>query len=693
MRIIALDCETTGLDTTKDEPIQIWFIEYDKNFSVIQEFQSYIKPKKNISELKNIVSFITGLNLKDLETAPSIEELIPTLQKIFTPGTLIIGHNIWFDLAMLKKYVTIENIIPIDTHPLSQAIFHHIPSYSLETLLQHCPPDFKENNQYLLDSSATAHDALYDSKLSTVIFKFFLEKTQKLADKYPTLSSILHDSNRAISQLLSTQRSDNQLSLPPLSKTSTSATTPILEPTKLSELPSTTQLYTEPTKLKNFFKNILATKEKYIIAVSNKFKLDIIKNSFHSRWEKNLGFFRDEAHFDEEMVTRFVNKKDKTQEEILFCIKYFSLYDKGRAVLDLNTPSDHQIFFALKNPKKNQQPNIILCTHSSLYFELENGNIPTDHTIIFADSDRRYKSYNFYLNQKYDFYYLIQTIENILYKQKLKKSPTAHLEKFLSFVQILTGTIFIELTALSKNQNNDIFSVPSIAENHDFYKTNKLFTHIQTHLKNSKTEISAEDFLLIKKNLTHLESIVNDEVFIEKKLYNQTGMYFLLQKNNQFTNFWDFLNIFEDQKIYFVSHHEKKETWIEKLVEQENKSPIERQPNITVLSSQWSIISTISWDSLFILANSKQIAQGIFDELFKKNLHKEYTIIVENITGSAGKCIAMCKQSSKKIVIWGYDFILNSFSHQIKFDKYLILTTINAFQKLVLDDIIAYGSQ
>ncbi len=693
MRIIALDCETTGLDTTKDEPIQIGFIEYDENFSIIQEFQSYIKPKKNISELKNIVSFITGLNLKDLETAPSIEELIPTLQKIFIPGTLIIWHNIAFDLAMLKKYVSIEGIFSIDTHPLSQAIFHHIPSYSLETLLQHCPPDFKEKNTYLLDGSASAHDALYDSKLATVILKFFLEKTQKLAEKYELLSSILHDSKRPIIRLLKTQHSDSELSLPTLSKTNNSATIPLLDQTKNLPLPSATQLYSEPTKLKNFFKNLLATKEKYIIAVSNKFKLDIIKNAFHGRWEKNLWFFRDDTSFDEDMVARFIAKKEKTPEEILFCIKYFSLYDKGRSVLDLNTPSDHQIFFALKNTKKNQQPNIILWTHSSLYFEQESWNLPTDHTIIFADSDRRYKSYNFYLNQKYDFYYLIQLIENILYKQKLKNLITENIEKLLSFSQILTGTIFIEIAAISKNQSNDFFSVHSISENHDFHKTNKLFWHIQTYLKNCKSEITPEDFLLIKKNLGHLESIVNDEVFIEKKLYNQTGMYFLLQKNNQFTNFWDFLHIFKNQKIFFVSHHEKKELWVEKLVEWPNQTTVNRQPNITVLSSQSSILSTITGDSLFILANSKQIAQWIFDELFKKNLHKEYTIIVENITGSAGKCIAMCKQSPKKIVIWGYDFILNSFSHQIKFDKYLILTTINAFQKLVLDDVIAYGSQ
>lgn len=64
-RYIGLDFETTGLDSTKDEPIQIGIVEMDVKGKVINEFVSYLKPQKDLNELKTIVGFITGLALEN----------------------------------------------------------------------------------------------------------------------------------------------------------------------------------------------------------------------------------------------------------------------------------------------------------------------------------------------------------------------------------------------------------------------------------------------------------------------------------------------------------------------------------------------------------------------------------------------------------------------------------------------------
>ncbi len=74
-RYIGLDFETTGLDPTKDEPIQIGIIELDSEGKIIGHYQSLIKPGKKTDELKHIVGFITGLSISDLETAPTREEV------------------------------------------------------------------------------------------------------------------------------------------------------------------------------------------------------------------------------------------------------------------------------------------------------------------------------------------------------------------------------------------------------------------------------------------------------------------------------------------------------------------------------------------------------------------------------------------------------------------------------------------
>ena len=56
---LAFDFETTGLDTTKDEAIQIGIVQFDHEFNVVDTYSSLIKPDKDIKELKSIVSHLT----------------------------------------------------------------------------------------------------------------------------------------------------------------------------------------------------------------------------------------------------------------------------------------------------------------------------------------------------------------------------------------------------------------------------------------------------------------------------------------------------------------------------------------------------------------------------------------------------------------------------------------------------------
>jgi DNA polymerase III epsilon subunit-like protein len=82
-RYIGLDFETTGLDVSKDEPIQIGIIELDAMGNIIGEYQSLIKPDKKTDELKHIVGFITGLSISELENAPTREDVLPQIEKFF----------------------------------------------------------------------------------------------------------------------------------------------------------------------------------------------------------------------------------------------------------------------------------------------------------------------------------------------------------------------------------------------------------------------------------------------------------------------------------------------------------------------------------------------------------------------------------------------------------------------------------
>lgn len=89
-RYIGLDFETTGLDITKDEPIQIGIIEIDPTGRIIDTYQSLIQPTTQRDELKHIVGFITGLSLSDLENAPTREQVEQEIVHFFGDNTIII---------------------------------------------------------------------------------------------------------------------------------------------------------------------------------------------------------------------------------------------------------------------------------------------------------------------------------------------------------------------------------------------------------------------------------------------------------------------------------------------------------------------------------------------------------------------------------------------------------------------------
>lgn len=83
--LIALDFETTGLDSNHDEPIQIGMLCMTDNFVYVDHYISLIKPSKSKEELKQTVSLLTGLSSHDFFTAPEQDAVFTeVVQKIKT---------------------------------------------------------------------------------------------------------------------------------------------------------------------------------------------------------------------------------------------------------------------------------------------------------------------------------------------------------------------------------------------------------------------------------------------------------------------------------------------------------------------------------------------------------------------------------------------------------------------------------
>jgi len=95
---VALDLETTGLDTANDDIIEVGAVKY-RGTERLDEFQSLVNPLRPVSEF---IQFLTGISPTELAKAPPFSAVADDLQR-FLGDCPIVGHNIGFDAAFLNR--------------------------------------------------------------------------------------------------------------------------------------------------------------------------------------------------------------------------------------------------------------------------------------------------------------------------------------------------------------------------------------------------------------------------------------------------------------------------------------------------------------------------------------------------------------------------------------------------------------
>lgn len=185
-RYISLDFETTGLNTQKDDPIQIGFVIFDATGTLHASYSSLIKPNKPIQELKEIVQYVTGFDMRSLHHAPTHTEVFAQVREYLTHDLVMVGHNVSFDLALLQRFV--PNRCPksiIDTFDCARQLLHFQQSYALDAIIH---LDQQQQIGIFTTIQGKAHDALYDATASMQLFLRWHSQVKKIANKYPILS-------------------------------------------------------------------------------------------------------------------------------------------------------------------------------------------------------------------------------------------------------------------------------------------------------------------------------------------------------------------------------------------------------------------------------------------------------------------------------------------------------------------------
>ena len=720
LRFVALDFETTGLDIHNDVPIQIWLLEFDSHWNIVAWFQSLIYPEKTVKELKSIVGFITWLSVEKLQNAPHCNDLLAQLEPFFWENTVIVWHNIWFDLEFLKKFFpSLKWKSSIDTFRLSQALLHYVPSYALEVLIEllNEKSEFQEimkKVQPYLSEDENFHDAYYDSKLTIALFEYLVKKLDWIISNYPILKTIISQSEWSFADIFSKEESKvvYPIVLPGLKK---------IVPSNVQmvswdyDIPISDEMLGKKYLVNNIpLKSLLSSlskNKKVIFSFSNKSKLDIAKNLLSDLWIKNLWFVKEEQTLNSERLQDFVNKWRFTENELYFLVKYFSHANQGLWILDLNTKWDYEIYTALKEQRDVVNYPIILATHGGLFSLLEQQEKYEWYRVIFFDAEWWYKSYNSYQSRSYDLNYTLNYLDMLSYKfwleYELKGDETIKehwkvFEEFKQFFIMFMWILWQETKSFFTNTDATLQTLDPITWNLSFYQTNKLLTRFEEYWKTVlQSVLNSAEYLTIWKQVEHMLTIFDGMMVVEKKMWGKWDFYFVYSESVKYSNWNDFLDEFVWHEVLFLSNSDNSLPFlVDKLQnEEENANAIEdkifhlsKAPSVVKVLEEFDV-SQYPNGLIFILSVKKDESVALFEEFISKWFDKKYLLLVENITWWSWKNLFKAKHQWAKIIIWWYNFLLQLFAQKIAISQLIIYNSKWNQQDLIYSDILWYGKE
>ena len=147
---VALDLETTGLESASDSIIEIGAVKF-RGDEVIDTFQTFVNPDRPIPEF---VQRLTGIAPRQVQRAPRFNAVVNRLSE-FIGANPIVGQNISFDLRFLSSHgLTLPNPA-YDTWDLASVFLPTTPEYSLGYLANLLEVEHANPHRALEDAQAT----------------------------------------------------------------------------------------------------------------------------------------------------------------------------------------------------------------------------------------------------------------------------------------------------------------------------------------------------------------------------------------------------------------------------------------------------------------------------------------------------------------------------------------------------------
>ena len=148
---VALDLETTGLNSSVDAITEIGAAKFNLQGDAIESFQTFVNPNRSIPQA---IEQLTGITNKDVENAPQISDVLTPLIN-FIGDAAIVGQNIKFDLAFLANASIEFPNINYDTWELSSILFPRASHLDLSSLAELVGVEHNSAHRALADAAVT----------------------------------------------------------------------------------------------------------------------------------------------------------------------------------------------------------------------------------------------------------------------------------------------------------------------------------------------------------------------------------------------------------------------------------------------------------------------------------------------------------------------------------------------------------
>jgi DNA helicase-2/ATP-dependent DNA helicase PcrA len=168
--IIVFDVESTGVDVTEDEIIQIAAIKVNKNGQVIGSFEKFLKNNKSVKNSEQVHGFSDEFLKKNGEDKKVVlKEFIK-----FSEDAVIVGHNVQYDINILTSELERSGLGKAkfkafyDTLDIYRRFYPNLMNHKLETLSILFKTENKPSHDAMDDILAT-RDLLVKSLESDIV--------------------------------------------------------------------------------------------------------------------------------------------------------------------------------------------------------------------------------------------------------------------------------------------------------------------------------------------------------------------------------------------------------------------------------------------------------------------------------------------------------------------------------------------